>query len=116
MEIRIDSVNCRSYDSFVKECPSVLVPIIDAFLKFLFFCYFQRGFVEAHHDDGLLEIFGLKQGWHASFVMVELISAKHIAQVLHVTGILYCLCSYIKLYQMLMYSLRIWTFRGLQFW
>lgn len=41
----------------------------------------QRGFVEAHADDGLLEIFGLKQGWHASFVMVELISAKHIAQV-----------------------------------
>lgn len=40
----------------------------------------KRGFVEAHHDDGLLEIFGLKQGWHASFVMVELISAKHIAQ------------------------------------
>ncbi|KAF6162861.1 hypothetical protein GIB67_021010 [Kingdonia uniflora] len=42
--------------------------------------FFQRGFVEAHADDGLLEIFGLKQGWHASFVMVELISAKHIAQ------------------------------------
>lgn len=41
---------------------------------------FQKGFVEAHADDGLLEIFGLKQGWHASFVMVELISAKHIAQ------------------------------------
>ncbi|PKI59866.1 hypothetical protein CRG98_019748 [Punica granatum] len=40
----------------------------------------KRGFVEAHPDDGLLEIFGLKQGWHASFVMVELISAKHIAQ------------------------------------
>ncbi|WRX32829.1 Diacylglycerol kinase [Theobroma cacao] len=40
----------------------------------------KRGFVEAHADDGLLEIFGLKQGWHASFVMVELISAKHIAQ------------------------------------
>ncbi|KAG9456020.1 hypothetical protein H6P81_000528 [Aristolochia fimbriata] len=40
----------------------------------------KRGFVEAHSDDGLLEIFGLKQGWHASFVMVELISAKHIAQ------------------------------------
>lgn len=40
----------------------------------------KRGFVEAHCDDGLLEIFGLKQGWHASFVMVELISAKHIAQ------------------------------------
>ncbi|KAK4257629.1 hypothetical protein QN277_007192 [Acacia crassicarpa] len=40
----------------------------------------KRGFVEANVDDGLLEIFGLKQGWHASFVMVELISAKHIAQ------------------------------------
>ncbi|KAK8698378.1 hypothetical protein V6N13_114499 [Hibiscus sabdariffa] len=40
----------------------------------------KRGFVEANADDGLLEIFGLKQGWHASFVMVELISAKHIAQ------------------------------------
>ncbi|XP_073010948.1 diacylglycerol kinase 7-like [Typha latifolia] len=40
----------------------------------------KRGFVEAHADDGLLEIFGLKQGWHASVVMTELISAKHIAQ------------------------------------
>ncbi|KAK4853237.1 hypothetical protein QYF36_005747 [Acer negundo] len=40
----------------------------------------KKGFVEAHADDGLLEVFGLKQGWHASFVMVELISAKHIAQ------------------------------------
>lgn len=48
-----------------------------------FYVCFQRGFVEAHVDDGLLEIFGLKQGWHASFVMVELISAKHIAQVPH---------------------------------
>lgn len=33
-------------------------------------------------DDGLLEVFGLKQGWHASLVMGELISAKHIVQVL----------------------------------
>ncbi|KAL3532906.1 hypothetical protein ACH5RR_006427 [Cinchona calisaya] len=40
----------------------------------------KRGFVEAHADDGLLEIFGLKHGWHASIVMAELISAKHIAQ------------------------------------
>ncbi|CAA7408155.1 unnamed protein product [Spirodela intermedia] len=40
----------------------------------------KKGFVEAHVDDGLIEIFGLKQGWHASFVMVDLISAKHIAQ------------------------------------
>lgn len=37
--------------------------------------------MEANSDDGLLEIFGFKQGWHASFVMVDLISAKHIAQV-----------------------------------
>jgi Diacylglycerol kinase accessory domain len=42
----------------------------------------QKGFVEAQADDGLLEIFGLKQGWHASLVMVELVSAKHIAQAL----------------------------------
>ncbi|GMI97556.1 diacylglycerol kinase 4 [Hibiscus trionum] len=40
----------------------------------------KKGFVEANVDDGLLEIFGLKQGWHASFVMADLISAKHIAQ------------------------------------
>ncbi|XP_042431127.1 diacylglycerol kinase 4-like [Zingiber officinale] len=40
----------------------------------------KRGFVEAQMDDGLLEIFGFKQGWHASLVMVEIISAKHIAQ------------------------------------
>jgi hypothetical protein len=52
------------------------------FIIYIYFFIFQKGFVEAHVDDGLLEIFGLKQGWHASFVMVELISAKHIAQVL----------------------------------
>ncbi|CAK9325785.1 unnamed protein product [Citrullus colocynthis] len=40
----------------------------------------KRGFVEAQVDDGLLEVFGLKQGWHASLVMGELISAKHIVQ------------------------------------
>ncbi|KAG4942592.1 hypothetical protein AAZX31_17G065100 [Glycine max] len=40
----------------------------------------KRGFVEADVADGLLEVFGLKQGWHASFVMVELISAKHLVQ------------------------------------
>ncbi|KQK01072.1 diacylglycerol kinase 3 [Brachypodium distachyon] len=40
----------------------------------------KRGFVEAHSDDGLIEIFGLKEGWHASLVMAELIKAKHIAQ------------------------------------
>ncbi|PIN14728.1 Diacylglycerol kinase [Handroanthus impetiginosus] len=40
----------------------------------------KRGFVEAHADDGFLEIFGLKQGWHASMVMFELKTAKHVAQ------------------------------------
>lgn len=48
--------------------------------SFVIFCS-QRGFVEAHCDDGLIEIFGLKQGWHASFVMAQIITAKHIAQV-----------------------------------
>ncbi|KAL5840232.1 hypothetical protein ACOSQ4_012840 [Xanthoceras sorbifolium] len=47
----------------------------------------KRGFLEAHADDRLLEIFGLKQGWHASFVMVELISAKHIAQLFQAAAI-----------------------------
>lgn len=42
--------------------------------------------MEAHADDGCIEIFGLKQGWHASMVMVELISAKHIAQVFIKSG------------------------------
>ncbi|KAH7862035.1 hypothetical protein Vadar_033930 [Vaccinium darrowii] len=32
----------------------------------------KRGFVQAHVDDGLIEIFGLKHGWHASMVMTEL--------------------------------------------
>ncbi|KAK1391585.1 diacylglycerol kinase [Heracleum sosnowskyi] len=40
----------------------------------------KKGFVEAHTDDGILEVFGLKQGWHTSVVMVELITAKHLAQ------------------------------------
>lgn len=48
---------------------------------------FQKGFVQAHADDGLLEIFGLKHGWHASMVMAELISAKHIAQVLQIMSL-----------------------------
>ncbi|KAK9130206.1 hypothetical protein Sjap_010693 [Stephania japonica] len=43
----------------------------------------KKGFVEAHVDDGVIEIFGLKQGWHASFVLVDLITAKHIAQAFH---------------------------------
>lgn len=51
------------------------------------FFFLQIGFVEVHADDGYLEIFGLKQGWHASIIMVDLISVKHIAQVLHLLSI-----------------------------
>ena len=41
----------------------VLVPSVGCLILLLFFLvYYQRGFVEAHADDGLLEIFGLKQG------------------------------------------------------
>ncbi|OVA03668.1 Diacylglycerol kinase [Macleaya cordata] len=62
----------------VKEHKFAFVYLIDLIMHFEFSN--MRGFVEAHADDGLLEIFGLKEGWHASIVMVELISAKHIAQ------------------------------------
>ena len=49
----------------------VLVPSVGCLLLLLYFLvYYQRGFDEAHADDGLLEILGIKQGWHASFVMV----------------------------------------------
>ncbi|GJZ73448.1 diacylglycerol kinase 4-like protein, partial [Tanacetum coccineum] len=41
----------------------------------------KNGFVEVRADDGVLEVFGFKHRWHASFVMVELILSKHIAQV-----------------------------------
>ncbi|KAH9298549.1 hypothetical protein KI387_030231 [Taxus chinensis] len=40
----------------------------------------KKGLVKAQVHDGLIEIFGLKDGWHTSFVMVDLITAKHIAQ------------------------------------
>ncbi|XP_065011840.1 diacylglycerol kinase 7-like isoform X1 [Musa acuminata AAA Group] len=40
----------------------------------------KKSFYEAHPDDGLLEIFGLKHAWHASCVMAELSPAVHIAQ------------------------------------
>lgn len=55
---------------------------LNIYVSFCLFVIFQKGFVEAHTDDGILEVFGLKQGWHTSFVMVELITAKHLAQVL----------------------------------
>lgn len=40
----------------------------------------KKGFVKAQGHDGLIEIFGLKNGWHTSFVMADLITAKHLAQ------------------------------------
>ncbi|THU49017.1 hypothetical protein C4D60_Mb06t05150 [Musa balbisiana] len=40
----------------------------------------KKSFYEAHPDDGLLEIFGLKHAWHASCVMTELSPAVRIAQ------------------------------------
>lgn len=68
----------------------------------------QKGFVEANSDDGLLEIFGFKQGWHASFVMADLISAKHIAQV-QKTCYFYSNNVFVVLYVVL------WLVRRLQF-
>jgi hypothetical protein len=41
----------------------------------------QKGFILPKSDDGLLEIFGLIDGWHASLVMLSLRSAKRLAQV-----------------------------------
>lgn len=40
----------------------------------------KKGFVQPKPDDGLLEIFGLFDGWHASLVMLSLRSAKRLAQ------------------------------------
>lgn len=42
----------------------------------------KKGFGQAQADDGLIEIFGLKNGWHTSFVMADLITAKHLSQAL----------------------------------
>ncbi|GJY34728.1 diacylglycerol kinase 4-like protein [Tanacetum coccineum] len=49
----------------------------------------KNGFVEARADDGVLEVFGFKHGWHASFVMVELILAKHIRNLNHRSASIY---------------------------
>lgn len=40
----------------------------------------KKGLVHAQEHDGLIEIFGLKNGWHTSLVMADLITAKHLAQ------------------------------------
>lgn len=43
--------------------------------------FLQKGFIQPRADDGLLEIFGLFDGWHASLIMLSLRSAKRLAQV-----------------------------------
>ncbi|XP_042060982.1 uncharacterized protein LOC121805246 isoform X1 [Salvia splendens] len=40
----------------------------------------KRGFVQAYPNDDCLENFGLKHGWLALMVMAEVISSKHIEQ------------------------------------
>ncbi|KAL2654204.1 hypothetical protein R1flu_022332 [Riccia fluitans] len=40
----------------------------------------QEGFVEARPDDGILEIVGLRDGWHTAVVMLELLTAYRLAQ------------------------------------
>ncbi|MCO5593514.1 hypothetical protein L7F22_047528 [Adiantum nelumboides] len=40
----------------------------------------RKRFVQPRPDDGILEIFGLFDGWHASLVMLSLRSAKRLAQ------------------------------------
>ncbi|XP_024537974.1 diacylglycerol kinase 7 [Selaginella moellendorffii] len=40
----------------------------------------KKGFVEAKPNDGYLEIFGLRDGWHTSLVMVSLLKAVRLAQ------------------------------------
>ena len=66
-------VKCQIEGSLVKVYFSESVGSKCRMLNFtliFFLVYYQRGYDEAHADDGLLEILSLKQGWHASFVMV----------------------------------------------
>lgn len=44
-------------------------------------CGFQMGFEPAKPDDGLLEIVGLRDGWHAAFVMISALTAIRLCQV-----------------------------------
>lgn len=39
------------------------------------------GFEPAKPDDGLLEIVGLRDGWHAAFVMISALTAIRLCQV-----------------------------------
>lgn len=41
----------------------------------------QEGFEEQRCDDGLLEIMGLKDGWHSAFVLLEVSTAVRLCQV-----------------------------------
>ncbi|KAG0622416.1 hypothetical protein M758_3G096100 [Ceratodon purpureus] len=40
----------------------------------------KNGYVEAAPDDGLLEIVGLHDGWHAAFVMISALTAMRLCQ------------------------------------
>eukprot|EP00246_Nothoceros_aenigmaticus_P013526 TRINITY_DN4715_c0_g1_i1.p1 TRINITY_DN4715_c0_g1~~TRINITY_DN4715_c0_g1_i1.p1 ORF type:complete len:200 (-),score=16.38 TRINITY_DN4715_c0_g1_i1:452-1051(-) len=40
----------------------------------------KRGFVDAHVDDGLLEVVGLRDGWHAALVMINMLTAIRLTQ------------------------------------
>eukprot|EP00249_Psilotum_nudum_P016816 c25996_g1_i1 orf=364-2484(-) len=40
----------------------------------------KKGFVEPKSDDTLLEVFGLYDGWHSALVMINLLTAKRLAQ------------------------------------
>ncbi|KAL3686113.1 hypothetical protein R1sor_004135 [Riccia sorocarpa] len=44
----------------------------------------QEGFVEAKPDDGILEIVGLRDGWHTAVVLLELLTAYRLAQAIAV--------------------------------
>jgi hypothetical protein len=41
----------------------------------------QEGFGEQKCDDGVLEIMGLKDGWHSAFVLLEVSTAVRLCQV-----------------------------------
>ncbi|KAG6553944.1 hypothetical protein Mapa_004861 [Marchantia paleacea] len=44
----------------------------------------REGFVEARADDGILEVVGLRDGWHTAVVLLELLTAFRLAQVVAV--------------------------------
>ncbi|KAJ7556698.1 hypothetical protein O6H91_05G094600 [Diphasiastrum complanatum] len=40
----------------------------------------KKGLVDAKSDDGLLEVFGLRNGWDTAFIMISLLTAKRLCQ------------------------------------